>query len=107
MSDLKHVFPKVPIIGSQPREVTCHAFDGRAVVVCDCGSPTPIDIPSFNRAGFCTACKQKFVIASMGLVNNGGHVTTEITIAKWAGPMSASRELEVGLLAEPETTRRM
>lgn len=107
MSELTHRFPKVPLVGGMPREVTCHTYDGRATVVCACGSPLPIDIPSFGRAGFCTACKQKYVIASMTLTNQNGHVSSAITIAKWAGPMSASRELEVGLSTEPELTRQM
>ncbi len=107
MSELRPVFPKVPIIGAQPRKAVCHMHDARATVVCDCGSPLPIDIPSLSRAGFCTACKQKYVIASLTFANRNGAVSSQIEIAKWAGPMSASRELDIGIDAAPESTRRM
>lgn len=105
MPDVTHVFPKVPIIGGQSREVTCSVFDARATILCDCGSPIPIDIPSINRAGFCTGCKTKYVISKLIIRNLNGHIGSEIEIAKWQGPMSASRELDVGLTAEPEPSR--
>ncbi len=105
--DLKHVFPRVPIIGGEPRVVKCSVFDGRATILCDCGNHTPIDIPSFNRAGFCVGCKQKYVISKLAFMNNNGQVSSEIEIAKWGGAMSASKELEVGLTNEPELTRKM
>lgn len=99
MDSLIHVRPKVPIIGGEARKVKCFAFDARATILCDCGNMDPIDIPSFTRAGYCKSCKTKYVISVLTFNNVGGHITTNITVAKWHGPDSATRDLEVpGLL---------
>lgn len=95
-------YPKVPIIGLQPRKVdVCGLPLISCVVTCDCGSPAPIIIPNIDRAGFCPSCKTKLVIARVDFQNVNGHVTLNTQVAKWQGPMSASSELTIGLDASP------
>lgn len=98
---------KVQVIGLQPRKVQIVASIHSMVIVCDCGSATPILIPNVDRAGFCAACKTKYVISQIKFENNAGQVGMETAVAKWAGPMSASNELTVGLDAAPSDTQAM
>lgn len=93
--DLTSRFPKVPTIGLQPRKVQVAGYVLSAAIVCDCGSAKPILIPNVDKAAVCTACKQKYVIASLVFRNENGLITSNIDIAKWNGPTSASKELDV------------
>lgn len=89
------IFPKVPTIGVQRRQVQIAHTTVSAVLVCDCGSPAPVLIPNHDRAGICLACKTKYVISELLFKNEGGLITMDTQVAKWNGPMSASKELDV------------
>lgn len=91
---LEQVRPKGHVIGLQRRSVHVAATMVSAVIVCDCGSPAPVLIPNHDRAGICLACKTKYVISEL-VLKNTGLVSVETQVAKWNGPMSASRELDV------------
>lgn len=95
MDDLTSKFPKVPTIGLQPRKVQIAGYVLSAAIVCDCGSMKPILIPNVDKAGVCLACKAKYVIAGLEFRNEGGQVTSNIQVARWNGPTSASKELDV------------
>lgn len=100
--------PRIPVIGLQRRQVKHIDVRVIEVVMCDCGNPDPIVIPGFDRAGFCPKCKTKLIISKLEFANVNGNVTMSVQVAKWNGPMSAaSRDLEVGLSAEPESSREM
>lgn len=97
MSDILKEFPRVPILGVKKPEVVCHYVHGSAVIGCDCGSPLPVIVPAFDRAGICLACKTKYVIAELHFTNANGDVQIQTKVAKWRGPMSASADLDVSL----------
>lgn len=88
-------FPRVPVIGLQKRQVSIAHTCASVVILCDCGSPAPILIPNFDRAGLCLACKTKYVIANLQFKNENGLVSLNVDVAKWRGPMDASKELVV------------
>jgi hypothetical protein len=90
---------KVPILG-QKKQVVCYYVHGSAVITCLCGSPVPIVIPGFDRAGICMTCKRKYVIASLLFKNDNGLVSMDTQIAEWGGPASASADLDVPLTME-------
>lgn len=92
---METTFPKVPVIGLQRRQVQITQTMIAAVLVCDCGSTAPVLIPNHDRAGVCLACKTKYVLSALDFQNQGGLITMDTQVAKWNGPMSASRELDV------------
>ncbi len=94
-------FPKVPVVGLKPRAPKICGTPPCAasvVVLCECGYPYPFQIPSVDRAGCCPGCKLKFVISEISFRNAGGQVSMNVQVAKWNGPMSASTELDIGLV---------
>ena len=108
MSDRSIQFPRVPVIGLQARKVQiCGLPVVTAVVLCDCGHPIPVVIANLDRAGFCPACKTKYVIAKLQFQNVNGQVSLAWEVGKWEGPMAASNELTVGIDASPSDGKTM
>ncbi len=88
-------FPKVPILGAAAPTPTCHYSAAQACVTCDCGSALPIMIPGLDRAGLCSVCQTKWIIASLRYENLDGRMTLDIRLGKWHGPMAASRDADL------------
>lgn len=92
---------RVPTIGLQPKQVQIAPGTAGTLIsvtmLCDCGSDVPVLIPNVDRAGLCTRCKTKYVISKVQFQNDSGLISMNTEVAKWRGPMSASKEMDVEL----------
>lgn len=83
------------MIGTPKAQPTTHYIASQAVLTCDCGSHLPVVIQGLDRAGQCHSCQTKWIIYRIDYLNNQGVVTMNLQVAKWFGPMAATRELDL------------